>query len=204
MDLDFPEELILKKNNNIINEVLKKKVSITIENIILEEDYENNISKIMCMLNFHGKSKKKIKIEAQGNGVVDAFFNAIFHEFADNFVSLKNVKLDDFIVKVQFKKSKKPLQTDAPVEIKIVLENTTRKKIYFKCRAGSLVQAATGAICQAVTHLINAELAVIQLHKDIMNAQKRQRPDLVSDYTSQLVELVKTVSYSSVIEKETK
>jgi hypothetical protein len=48
-------------------------------------------------------------------------------------------------------------------------------------------------------YLINAELAVVQLSKDIKSADKRGRNDLQREYVSQLSELVKFVSYSKVI-----
>jgi hypothetical protein len=201
MDLDFPEEIILKKNNDILNEVLENKILIDIESISLKEDYKNNVSKVLCTLFFYDIKKNKISVEAEGKGVVDALFNALLNKFAEEFVSLKSIKLYDFIVKIQFNKSRTPFQTDAPVEIKIVLESTNRKKLYFKHSSSSLVKAAGGALCQAIAYLINAERAVVQLHQDILYARKRQRTDLESGYTSQLVELVRTVPYSSVLEK---
>ena len=202
MDLDFPEELILKKNKEIINKVLQKKVLLKVKKFSLEENYKNNTSHIICVLDFQNGGVKKVEIEASGKGIVDALFNAILNEYANKYISLKNIKLYDFIVKVQFNKSKKKFRTDAPVEIKIVLESLSKRKLYFKYNSNSLVKAAIGAICQAFTYLINAELAVLQLHKAIADARERQRMDLETTYTNQLVELVKVVSYHSTIEKE--
>jgi hypothetical protein len=52
---------------------------------------------------------------------------------------------------------------------------------------------------QAFEYLINAELAVIHLHKDIQNAKERNRTDLITRYTQQLTELVRIVSYEQTI-----
>ena len=52
---------------------------------------------------------------------------------------------------------------------------------------------------QAFEYLINAELAVVQLHKNIQDAKKRNRTDLVSQYTKQLTELVRIISYEQTI-----
>ena len=204
MDLEFPEELILKKNNEIINEVLSKKVLIQAEQFSLVEEYKENCSCISCTLNFKFNKAQKINIQGTGKGVIDALFAAILKEFAGSFISLQNVKLYDFLVKVRFNESSQRLQTDAPVEIKIVLESSTRKKMYFKCSSNSLVKAGICAICYAITYLINAELAVIQLHKDALLARKRQRLDLETKYTNQLVELVKFIPYMKVIENLSK
>ena len=62
-----------------------------------------------------------------------------------------------------------------------------------------MVKAAIGATCNAIEYLINAELAVIQLNKDLQSATKRQRNDLQQIYTFQLSELVNFISYSAVI-----
>lgn len=200
MDLKFPEELILKKNNEIINEILNKKAIIQVKQFSLIEDYEKNCSCISCTLDFTFNKTQKIEIQGTGKGVIDALFTALLDELSSSFISLKNVKLYDFLVKVKFNESRQKFQTDAPVEIKIVLESTTQKKMYFKCRSDSLVKAGVCAICSAITYLINAELAVIQLHKDALFARERQRVDLETIYTNQLIELVKFIPYVKVVE----
>ena len=63
------------------------------------------------------------------------------------------------------------------------------------------MKAGVNAVNKAVEYLINAELAVIQLSKDIRSAEKRNRVDLKIKYVSQLSELVNFVPYSEVIEK---
>jgi len=200
MALDFPEEIILKKNRKIIDGALKTKAHLQIKQFSLDEDFKSNSSCIKCLLNFRYKRSKNIKISSKGNGVIDALFSAILKQFSNDYVSLQNVKLYDFLVYVDIKKSLRTTQTDAPVEIKIVLEGMTQNKIYFKAESNSLVKAGIKAVCNAVEYLINAELAVIQLHKDIMYARKRNRVDLENIYTSQLHELIKFISYSQVID----
>jgi hypothetical protein len=199
MSLDYPEELAIKKNKEIINNVLKKQASLKIKQFSLEEDFKNDCSNIFFILNFHHKANKQHKIKSNGSGMVDALFMGIINEFSDSYVSLKNISLYDFLVNVNFKESNSLLHTDAPVEVKIILQGSPRSKLYFKAESKSLAKAAIGAVCSAIEYLINAELAVIQLSKDIKSADKRQRNDLQDKYTSQLSELVKLVSYTKVI-----
>ena len=63
------------------------------------------------------------------------------------------------------------------------------------------MKAGIAAVCGAIEYLINAELAVVQLSKDIKFAEERRRRDLRETYLSQLLELINLVSYAEVINK---
>ena len=178
---------------------MKKQVSLEIKQFSLEEDFENDCSNIFFILGFHYKTNKQYEMKSSGSGVIDALFAGVINKFSDTYISLKNIALHDFLVNVNFKKSNSPLQTDAPVEVKITLHGAKRCKLYFKAESKSLTKAAIKAVCNAMEYLINAELAVVQLSKDIKSANKRGRNDLQCEYVSQLSELVKFVSYAKVI-----
>ncbi len=199
MSFNFPEELTIKKNKEIINDVLKKQASLEIKQFSLEEDFESDCSNIFFILDFHYKTNKQYEVKSSGSGVIDALFTGVINKFSDAYISLKNIALHDFLVNVNFKKSNSPLQTDAPVEVKITLRGAEGCKLYFKAESKSLTKSAIKAVCSAMEYLINAELAVVQLNKDIKSADKRGRNDLQREYVSQLSELVKFVSYSKVI-----
>jgi len=210
MSFNFPEELTIKKNKEIINDVLKKQVSLEIKQFSLEEDFESDCSNIFFILDFYYKTNKQYEVKSSGSGVIDALFTGVINKFSDAYISLKNIALHayislknialhDFLVNVNFKKSNSPLQTDAPVEVKITLRGAEGCKLYFKAESKSLTKSAIKAVCSAMEYLINAELAVVQLSKDIKSADKRGRNDLQREYVSQLSELVKFVSYSKVI-----
>ena len=202
MGLEYPEESLLRNNKLIIDEVLKdEKVQIIISDFVLAEDFDDNISNVRFNLtSFHKKEKTIKNIEGYGNGVVDALLSSILNYFSDDYVSLQNVKLYDFIVEVDFTKGRNSLNSDAPVEIKIVLESNSRSKLYFKARSNSIVRAGISAVCKTIEYLVNAENAVLRLHKDILHAKERRRTDLEDTYIRQLLELVKFISYSRVIE----
>jgi len=202
MSLGYPEELMLEDNKQIIDEILKDdKVHIEIKKFFLEEDFVNDCSYISCSLDIVSKEVKTIDIKGEGCGVIDALLSGVFDYFSSDYLSLQNVWLYDFLVEVDFKKGKSVLNTDAPVEIKIALRGGNGTRLYFKAKSDSLVKAGIGATCNAIEYLINAEMAVLQLRKDIILAKKRQRLDLENSYICQLLELVKFVSYSETIDK---
>ena len=58
--------------------------------------------------------------------------------------------------------------------------------------------AAVAVIRKAIVFLINSELAVKQLQKDIRSASERNRPDLVSKYTLQLSDMVHVANYEEL------
>jgi hypothetical protein len=204
MALDYPEETFLRNNQRIINDILKQKASLEINNFSLKEDFKNDCSHVSLMLQFkEGKTNEKFKINNTGSGVIDALFTGVIDQFLDTYISLQDITLYDFIVSVDFKESKSMFKTDAPVEVKIVLQGTSRphNKLYFKAKSNSIVKSAIAAVCAGMEYLINAELAVVQLSKDMKSAEKRKRRDLQETYLSQLFEFINFVSYAEVINK---
>jgi len=204
MDFDFLEEATIRKNNKIIDEVLRKRIQIIISQFALKEDFKNDCSIITCSYKLKPSRRKIKKIKGSGSGVIDALFNAAMTELTKKFHSLKEIELHDFLVKVKFNESLQQRKTDAPVEIKIALISSNRRKMYFKSTSSSLVKAGINATCKAIEYLINAELTAIQLSKDIEHANERNRTDLVTKYTLQLAELVKCVSYAETIKNISK
>ena len=204
MTLTYPEEIKLNDNKRIINKVLKKRISLKINNFSLQEDFVNDCSCVSFVLKCNGnKEQQTLDISNKGAGVSDAVYTGVLEKFKDRYISLQEVVLHDFIVTVDFKGSKTILNTDAPVEVKIALLGTSsaRNKLYFKAKSNSLVKSGIMAVCKAMEYLINSELAAIQLYKDIQSANKRQRTDLQDVYVSQLSALVEFVSYAEVIER---
>ena len=139
---------------------------------------------------------KVIKINGTGNGAVDALYNSIIHKLNKQYQSLNSVKFEDFSLRVKFKQSHSWNQTDAPVEIKLVLRSDANKNnLYFSAESRSLMVAAISVIRKAIKFLINSELSVIQLRKDIQSAKERNRSDLISAYTLQLSEMLCVANY---------
>jgi len=200
MDRDLPEDEMQKKYTRIVKEVLGKDfIGIGISQFILREDIQNNCSQISCFLTLKNGSTDSILIEGAGNGMVDALFNCIIEQLNDKYMSLRQIEFGDFGLKVKLKESRRWRKSDAPVEIRLALRSGDNKKLYFKAQSTSLVGTTILGMQKAFEYLINAELAVVQLHKNIQDAKKRNRTDLVSQYTKQLTELVRIISYEQTI-----
>ena len=204
MALKYPEETQIEDNKRIIDGVLKQKVSLEVKNFSLKEDFENDCSFVSFLLQYDdGEEQQEFEICNKGSGVIDAIYTGMLKQLEGKYISLRNVVLYDFIVSVKFQESMTTLSTDAPVEVKIGLVGTSssKSKLYFKAKSNSIVKSSLVAVCEAMEYLVNSEMAVKQLHKDIQHASKRQRMDLKERYISKLSELVNFISYSEVIEK---
>ena len=200
MPSTFPEEIVQEKCGKIINEILgNSQLKLFISNFILKENDKDKKSYISCTLIALGDKKTSAKIKGEGDGFVDALFNAVIANLSNDFCSLKKFSLDDFSMKVDFKESRRWNKTDAPVEIKLAIKNLDNKRLYFTATARSLVVAAISAIRKAISFLINIELSVIRLHKSIKDAAKRSRMDLVQEDTMRMSDLVRIVSYEETI-----
>lgn len=204
MALTYPEENKLEENKRMINDILERTISLTIDNFSLKEDFKNDCSSVSFILFYNDKRvQQKFEICNSGSGAIDAIYTGILNKFENDYISLRNVILYDFLVSVKFQESKTILSTDAPVEVKIGLLGTSASKnrLYFKAKSNSIVKSSLIAVCSAMEYLINSELAVIQLCADIKNASERQRVDLKEEYISKLSKLVEFISYSKTIEK---
>jgi len=199
MDMSFPEEERQKNIYKLIDMVLgEDKATIFIGDFILKEDDKKKCSIISCNLTIN---KKIIPIQGTGIGAIDALYSGIHEKLNNEFSSLNSIKFDDFSMRVKFKESRKWNNVDAPVEMKLVLKNNIGDRIYFHAESRSLVVSAIAAIRKAIEFLINSELAVVQLKKDIHSARKRSRQDLVRQYTLMLSELVFVADYEETIKK---
>jgi len=198
---DYPEEPLLANNQLIIQEVLGSEVThIKIQNLTIEEDFATKTSNVVCQLRISEHKEKEIIITGAGKGMVDALFNAFLNYFSDKYISLRAIQLYDFVVKVELKRARNCLNSDAPVEVKIALKGDGILKLYFKAKTDSLMRSSAQAVVDAVEYLINAEKAAVRLSKDAKSARKRKRMDLENSYICKLLELIKFISYSEAIE----
>jgi len=174
MPSTFPEEIVQEKCGKIINEILgNSQLKLFISNFILKENDKDKKSYISCTLIALGDKKTSAKIKGEGDGFVDALFNAVIANLSNDFCSLKKFSL--------------------------AIKNLDNKRLYFTATARSLVVAAISAIRKAISFLINIELSVIRLHKSIKDAAKRSRMDLVQEDTMRMTDLVRIVSYEETI-----
>tara|TARA_R110000824_G_scaffold8737_5_gene39716 strand:- start:20049 stop:20657 length:609 start_codon:yes stop_codon:yes gene_type:complete len=200
MDLIFPEEPYQKKTILLYTEILgKEKISVKIKNFILKENTEENNSNVSGELYV---GLEKIKFDATGRGPVDALYGVLVQNLGDIYLCFKDVRFEDFSMKVHFKERKYGRCASAPVEITLVLVASRKKRLYFRAKSTSLMKAIINATCQAAEFLINCELAVVLLHGQI-NYVKKHKSYMLDDYVFQLAEIVKIMSFEKTIKRLT-
>jgi len=203
MHFEFPEEIAQKKCEKIVRNTLQKDyINVYIKKFSLKENIEQNYTSVSYTLELENYKDGSFQIEGKGKGAVDALFASIINKLNNKFISLKNIRFEDFSMQVKFKESSYRRKSDAPVEIRLALKSSREKIFYFKSSSTSMILAAIKVITQAVEYLINAELAVLILYESIKDAEKRNRSDLVKQYTISLSEMVKITSYEKVIKKQ--
>ena len=195
----YPEEIKQQEILQIIKEVLGQKYfKIDVTEFILRESADSTIT---CTFSSSDTDKNPLQIEGKGVGMVDALYNGIMDEMSKKHESLSGLEFEDFSVKVKFQGNKNTRLLHSPVEICLVVAGSKQKRFYFRAQSRSIAMAAVKVVSIAVEYLVNAELAVIELHRSILDADNRSREDLKKWYTAQLSEVVRVASYEKVIKK---
>ena len=127
-------------------------------------------------------------------------FGALVDNLSDEYCSLKNLHFTRFSIEADIEKHLRSSKADAAVEATLEVDNNC-ELLMFRESANSINVVSAKVVLAAVEHFINAEKCVIILYNNIQNTTKRNRGDMTDIYTQQLSEIVKNVSYESVISK---
>jgi len=205
VELTLPEELLQDKNKKIAQNILKNEyIKIKICNFSLQEDLAKEQSQIEGTLLLVSSEEQAYEIRGAGKGLVDALFSTIIKKLLHDYISLEGIRFLEFMVSVDLSKGRRKSKSDAPVEICLVISNSSDKELYFRYKSKSIISALINAILKAIEYLINIELAVLRSHESIAEAKERNRFDLVEKWTFDLVELVKTTSYEKLLKSKKK
>ena len=143
----------------------------------------------------------ELVIEGAGCGLVDAIWAAMLGRFAAEYESLKTIQLVGFSVNARLDTKKHPDGTDAIGEVTLQVKNSDGLVFDFADASRSIAASSARAVLAAIEYFVNAERAFITLHRSREDAKERHRDDLVTRYTQELAEVVKSTSYAEVIEK---
>ena len=146
-----------------------------------------------------GAASGTVEFTGRGVGFVDALYGGLIEYFAREYPSLKTLAVNSFTVQGNMATGHSQ-GTDAEVEVHLCVVNSEAEKFIFKCGARSLVAATCNVVMEMAEYFINSERAYITLHRALDDAKRRNRQDLVDSYTAQLSEVVKSTSYSEVID----
>ena len=85
-------------------------------------------------------------------------------------------------------------------ETEIVILNSEGRRFAFTDESRSVTASAARALIAVTEYFVNAERAFVTLSHARKDAVARGRQDLVTRYTAELAEVVKSTSYAEVIE----
>lgn len=137
-------------------------------------------------------------VDGQGVGLVDAVYRGLMQHFTRRFTSLAGLTFSGFSIQGQMETGRQPTGLDALVEVEIAVTNPDGRRYRFGARGRSTMAAALAAVVELAERFVNAERAYVHLHHALADAEARQRPDLVDQYTAALADLVRTNGFEAI------
>ncbi len=172
-------------------------VNLSVQSYEMNESIGDGRCEVNAMLKRDGNEEK---IVCAGVGFVDALYHGLVDHYAREYASLSTITFTKFDVKGHMSTSETQ-GSDAECVVTLVVRNTEEREFRFEDSSRSLVAATLKVVVEAAEYFINSERAYITAFKAMVDARARNRQDLLETYTAQLAELVKTTSYSDVIER---
>lgn len=148
----------------------------------------------------HTQSGRIETIEGEGVGFVDAVCRGMLDHYAREYHSLETITFTDFRVKGNMETGHAQ-KADAIGIVTLIVHNSDERKFEFEASGRSLIASAIRVVVDAMEYFVNSERAFITVYRALCDARDRDRADLVQKYTAQLSDLVRTTSYTSVIER---
>ncbi len=139
-------------------------------------------------------------VEGEGCGMVDALFSGLLGRYAIEYQSLETIELANFQVQARLDTKQAQSGVDAIGRVILEVRNSEGHLFMFADESRSIATSIARAVLACVEYFVNAERAFIKLHSSLEDAKERNRPDLITRYTSELAEVVKSTSYAEVIE----
>jgi hypothetical protein len=142
----------------------------------------------------------QMTVAGSGCGIVDALFHGLIERYGVEYQSLRSIELVGFRVNARMDTRNQQSGSDALGEITLEVRNSEGTLFSFSDESRSIAGSTARVVLAAMEYFINAERAFITVYKSLKDAQERAREDLVTRYTRELAEIVKSTSYAEVIE----
>lgn len=173
-------------------------LELSIARMTVEEDFENTMSHVVVdTIDTQGQTQT---VEGRGCGLVDAIWAGLLERYSREYQSLKSLELVGFTVNANLDTKTATSGTDAVSEVTLQIRNSEEITFDFSDASRSIAASSARAVLAGLEYFINAERAFITLHHSLKDARERHRSDLVTRYTKELAEVVKSTSYAEVIE----
>jgi hypothetical protein len=195
-------EIVTKRphaNLDLIRRVLGNDyLNLEVRRIQFDEDVATGKSKVTVeTMDSRGVTQV---VEGEGVGLVDALIGGLFKRYEVEYQSLKSIELASFSVTARLDTKKRRAGADAVGEVTLEVRNSEGNIFSFSDSSRSISSSTARAVIAAVEYFVNAERAFITLYRSRQDARERNRDDLVTRYTEELAEVVKSTSYAEVIE----
>jgi hypothetical protein len=186
-------------NLELIRRVLGSEyLSLEVRHLTLDEDCTTGVSKVRVEVK--EDSGATLSIEGEGVGLVDALFGGLIARFGVEYRSLKSIEMASFSVGARIDTKQRRAGLDAVGEVTLEVRNSEGMLFGFADSSRSIATSSARAVIAAVEYFVNAERAFITLWRSRQDARERGRDDLITRYTEELAEVVKSTSYAEVIE----
>jgi hypothetical protein len=174
-------------------------LTLSMQRFVLEEDASTGTSKVRLECVDQGGASQLV--EGEGCGMVDALFTGLLGRYAVEYQSLESLELASFKVQARLETKKDHSGVDALGLVTFEVRNSEGHMFSFSDESRSIATSTARALLAVVEYFVNSERAFITLFKSFKDAQQRNRADLVTRYTEELAEVVKSTSYAEVLEK---
>ncbi len=187
-------------NLDLIKKVLGSSfLALKVTKLDFSENLVSETTEVSVRIDHPDKTFAEIK--GTGKGLVDALFKGLLSRYAEEYESLKSIRLDTFSAGISKEPTKESSGVDAAAQITLGIKNSEGTNFAFFNESLSLVSSTVRVVVSAVEYFVNAERAFVTLHAARKDARERRREDLVTRYTAEIAEVVKCTSYAEVIEK---
>lgn len=139
-------------------------------------------------------------IEGEGVGPVDALWGALIGRYAREYQSLKSITFASFHVSAAVESKRRKAGLDALGKVEVAVLNSEGRRFVFTDESRSVTSSAARVVIAVAEYFVNAERAFVTLSHARKDALARGRHDLVTRYTAEMSEVVKSTSYAEVIE----
>jgi hypothetical protein len=173
-------------------------LELKIDRLVVEEGHDDESTRVHVELS--DTQGLNVAVDGSGVGLVDAMFHALLERYSPEYQSLNSIELAQFNVQGKIDTKKAKAGVDSVGEVVLQVRNSEGKLFDFSDASRSVSRSAAQAVLLAVEYFVNAERAFITLYRSRQDAKERGRDDLVTRYTRELSEVVKSTSYTEVIE----
>ncbi|MCK6508982.1 hypothetical protein L6R29_03305 [Myxococcota bacterium] len=185
---------------DIMKDVLQENyLHVRLENFRVEERGPQENSQILSQIRRSDRNDL-ITLEGEGSGALHGFFVALRDHLSEEFPSVRAIHFTSIRAE-SVPNSNRNHPTDAEAEVFLTIRNSYGDELEFRNRSRSLMRATLDCIVDAVEYFVNSEKAYVQIYRALNHYREQGRSDLVDKYTSLLSVVVRSTSYTEVIEQ---